>query len=96
MRRFFERPSDVPIYAITMGVGTILEARQLVLLATGANKAQAVAAMVEGPVTSMTTASALQLHPSAQVFLDENAAGQLKMREYYDWVKIKKPHAPPV
>ena len=63
--RFFERPSDVPIYAITMGVGTILEARQLVLLATGANKAQAVAAMVEGPVTSMTTASALQLHPSA-------------------------------
>src|SRR6478735_2465831 len=94
--RFFERPSDVPIYAITMGVGTILEARQLVLLATGANKAEAVAAMVEGPVTSMTTASALQLHPSAQVFLDESAAGQLRMREYYDWVKIKKPHAPQV
>src|SRR6476659_5021552 len=86
--RFFERSSDVPIYAITMGVGTILEARQLVMLATGANKAQAVAAMVEGPVTSMTTASALQLHPSAQVFLDESAAGQLKMREYYDWVKV--------
>ncbi len=94
--RFFERTSDVPIYAITMGVGTILEARQLVLLATGANKATAVAAMVEGPVTSMTTASALQLHPTAQVFLDEAAAGQLKMREYYDWVKIKKPHAPQV
>src|SRR6267378_3080576 len=82
--RFFERSSDVPIYAITMGVGTILEARQLVMLATGANKAQAVAAMVEGPVTSMTTASALQLHPLAQVFLDESAAGELKMREYYD------------
>ena len=86
----------MPIYAITMGVGTILEARQLVLLATGENKATAVAAMVEGPVTSMTTASALQLHPTAQVFLDENAASKLKMREYYDWVKIKKPHAPQV
>ena len=94
--RFFEKREDVPVYAITMGVGTILEARQLVLLATGANKAQAVAAMIEGPVTSMTTASALQLHPSAQVFLDEAAAGQLRMREYYDWVKLKKPHAPQV
>ena len=94
--RFFERASDVPIYAITMGVGTILEARTLLLLASGKNKAGAVAAMVEGPVTSMTTASALQLHESAQVFLDESAASQLKMREYYDWVQKKKPDAPQV
>ena len=94
--RFFERPSDVPIYAITMGVGTILEARTLLLLASGTNKAEAVAAMVEGPVTSMTTASALQLHESAQVFLDETAASQLKMRDYYDWVQKKKPDAPQV
>ncbi len=92
--RFFERKEDVPIYAITMGVGTILEARTLVLLASGQNKAAAVAAMVEGPVTSMNTASALQLHPEARVFLDESAAGQLKMREYYDWVKKMKPSAP--
>src|SRR5207249_8442572 len=55
--RFFERKEDVPIYAITMGVGTILEARTLVLLASGKNKAGAVADMVEGPVTSMNTAS---------------------------------------
>lgn len=94
--RFFERREDVPIYAITMGVGTILEARKLLLLASGKNKATACAAMVEGPVTSMTTASALQLHPDAKVFLDEDAAGQLKMRDYYDWVMTKKPDSPPV
>jgi glucosamine-6-phosphate deaminase len=92
--RFFKRPEDVPIYAITMGVGTILEARMLVLLANGKNKANAVAQMVEGPVTSMITASALQLHPVAKVFLDEPSAGQLKMRDYYDWVMKKKPDAP--
>jgi glucosamine-6-phosphate deaminase len=92
--RFFKRPEDVPTYAITMGVGTILEARMLVLLANGANKANAVAQMIEGPVTSMITASALQLHPAAKVFADELAAGQLKMRDYYDWVMKKKPGAP--
>src|SRR6266404_4272714 len=54
--RFFEKAKDVPIYAITMGVGTIMEARQIVLLANGAKKAEAVAAAVEGPVTSMITA----------------------------------------
>ncbi len=93
--RFFNRREDVPTYAITMGVGTILEARTLVLLATGANKANACAAMVEGPVTAKVTASALQLHPDARVFLDEVAASKLEMREYYDWVMMKKPDAPP-
>jgi glucosamine-6-phosphate deaminase len=92
--RFFKHSDDVPIYAITMGVGTILEASTLVLLGCGANKAAAVAAMVEGPVTSMITASALQLHPSAMVFLDESAAANLKMRDYYDWVLKMKPGAP--
>jgi glucosamine-6-phosphate deaminase len=94
--RFFKKPEDVPIYAITMGVGTILEARSLLLLANGVNKANAVAQMVEGPVTAMITASALQLHPSATVLLDEAAAGELKMRDYYDWVMKKKPDAPPM
>ncbi len=92
--RFFDKPEDVPIYAITMGVGTILEARQLVLVASGAGKADAVAKMVEGPVTSMVTASALQLHPNADVFLDEAAASKLTMRDYYDWIQEKKPGAP--
>lgn len=92
--RFFDRPEDVPIYAITMGVGTILESRSILLLANGENKAEAVARAVEGPVTSMITASALQLHPSAQVHMDESAAGRLEMRDYYDWVMKKKPGAP--
>jgi glucosamine-6-phosphate deaminase len=65
-----------------------------VLLASGKNKAEAVSAMVEGPVSTMNTASALQLHPEARVFLDESAAGKLKMREYYDWVAKMKPGAP--
>ena len=92
--RFFKRKEDVPIYAITMGVGTILEARKCMLLATGKNKADAVAAAIEGPVTSMITASALQLHPRTKVFLDEDAASKLKMRDYYDWVQKMKPGAP--
>jgi glucosamine-6-phosphate deaminase len=92
--RFFERREDVPIYAITMGVGTILEADQLILLANGENKAEAVAKAVEGPVTSMVTASALQLHPSAKVFLDDAAASRLEMRDYYDWILENGPGAP--
>jgi glucosamine-6-phosphate deaminase len=94
--RFFERPEDVPIYAITMGVGTILEARECLLLATGAKKADAIAAAVEGPVTAMITASALQMHPSTRVYVDEPAASKLKMRDYYDWIQFHKPGAPRV
>jgi glucosamine-6-phosphate deaminase len=93
--RFFARREDVPIYAITMGVGTIMEARKILLLATGGNKAGAVAAAVEGPVTAMITASALQHHADTRVHLDEAAAARLQMREYFDWVQEKKPNAPP-
>lgn len=92
--RFFEKSEDVPIYAITMGVGTILESRQLLLLANGANKADAVAKAIEGPVTSMITASAIQLHPLTLVYLDDEAAGKLAMRDYYNWVRDNKPGAP--
>jgi glucosamine-6-phosphate deaminase len=94
--RFFKNRDEVPIYAITMGVGTILDARKCMLLANGKKKAAAVAATVEGPVTSMVTASALQLHPSTKVFVDEEAARQLKMRDYYNWIQKKKPGAPAV
>ena len=92
--RFFKSRDEVPVYAITMGVGTILEARKILLLANGKKKADAVAQAVEGPVTSMITASALQLHPLVKVYTDEEAASQLKMREYYDWVQKIKPGAP--
>jgi len=92
--RFFEQREDVPVYAITMGVGTILEARQLLLVASGKPKARAIAQAVEGPVTSMVTASALQLHRDAIVIVDEAAAGGLTMRDYYEFIYEAKPAAP--
>ena len=88
--RFFEKRSDVPIHAISMGVGTILEARKLLMVVNGASKADALAAAVEGPITCMCTASALQLHPDAIVFTDEAAASKLKMRDYYAWIQKHK------
>ena len=94
--RFFKSRDEVPVYAITMGVGTILEARKILLLANGKKKADAVAAAVEGPITSMITASALQLHPDSTVYSDDDAASKLKMRDYYDWVHDKKPGAPKI
>lgn len=92
--RFFDRAEDVPVYAVTMGVGTILEARAIVLLAHGPNKAEAVAAAIEGPVTSMVTASALQLHRDVACYLDQAAASKLKMLDYYRWIEQKENVAP--
>ncbi len=92
--RFFTHRSEVPVYAITMGVGTILDARKLILLASGEAKAKAVQQAVEGPITSMVTASALQLHPAAKVIVDEGAASALQMREYYEFIYAAKPAAP--
>lgn len=92
--RFFDNPEEVPVYAITMGVGTIMEARKIMLLANGENKAEAVARAIEGPVTSMCTASALQLHRDVVFFLDRAAASKLQMREYYEWIRAKMPGAP--
>jgi glucosamine-6-phosphate deaminase len=92
--RFFESREDVPVYAITMGVGTILEARKIILLATGTHKAKAIAQAVEGPVTSMITASALQLHRDVTVVVDEEAAGEFAMRDYYEFIYRAKPGAP--
>jgi len=84
-------PDRVPARALTMGVGTILEARELLLLATGPAKAEIVAKAVEGPITAMISASALQLHPRCKVVLDEAAASSLTQREYYDWVFQNEP-----
>ncbi|HBX81339.1 MAG TPA: glucosamine-6-phosphate deaminase, partial [Propionibacteriaceae bacterium] len=65
------------------GLGTILDARHVILVATGLNKADAVANMVEGPVTSMCPGSALQLHANAVIVVDEDAASKLSMIDYY-------------
>ena len=89
--RFFGSEDAVPHHCITMGIGTILDARHCVLLAFGKNKARAIAAAVEGPVTAMNPASALQLHPKVAVFLDEAAASRLKLQDYYRWVFDNKP-----
>ncbi len=92
--RFFDTLDQVPIYAITMGVGTILEAHKIILLANGEKKADAVAAAIEGPVTSMITASALQLHRDTLFVVDRPAAGGLKMLDYYEWIQTKMVNAP--
>jgi glucosamine-6-phosphate deaminase len=81
-----------PHHVITMGIGTIREARHCLLLAFGRKKARAVAGMVEGPITAMNPASALQLHPKVTVCLDEPAASRLKMKRYYRWVFENKPN----
>jgi glucosamine-6-phosphate deaminase len=89
--RFFGSEGDVPHHVITMGIGTIMEARQNLLLAFGRNKARAIAEAVEGPVTSLNPASVLQMHPTVKVCLDEPAAGELKRADYYRWVYESKP-----
>ncbi|MGO1319897.1 MAG: glucosamine-6-phosphate deaminase [Galactobacter sp.] len=83
--RFFGGEQDaVPLHCITQGIGTILDAKRVLMIAEGEAKAEAVAAMVEGPVSASCPASALQLHPHVQVFLDPESASGLVHREYYD------------
>lgn len=81
--KIFAPGEESPRCAITMGIGTILEARKILLLATGAAKAAAVAKSIEGPVTSAVSASALQLHPDVTFIIDDAAASQLSQRDYY-------------
>lgn len=88
---FADDANKVPKRALTMGVGTILEARELILLATGEAKAGIVAKAVEGPITSMVSASAIQLHPNCKVIVDEAAARELQGRDYYDFVFENEP-----
>jgi glucosamine-6-phosphate deaminase len=90
--RFFDGDiAQVPHHVITQGIGTILEARHLVLLATGEGKADAVAATVEGPVAAVCPASALQLHAHATVVVDEAAASKLKLADYFRHTYADKP-----
>lgn len=82
--RFFPSMADVPTHCVTQGLGTILEARGLLLLAFGESKAAAVAAAVEGPVSSGCPGSVIQLHPGVTVIVDDAAASRLAHRDYYD------------
>lgn len=90
--RFFDGDeSQVPHHCITMGIGTIMDARMNLLMAFGANKAAAVAATIEGPVAAIMPASILQHHPHAKIFIDEPATAELKRAGYYRWVYAGKP-----
>lgn len=89
--RFFTSETEVPLHCITQGLGTILRARHLVLLAFGEKKAEALAGAVEGPVSSSNPGSAIQLHPHVTVLADEAAASQLVNGEYYRFAWANKP-----
>ena len=88
--RFFDGEQP-PEHCLTQGLGTILDARRLVLVAQGAEKSDAVARMIEGPVASICPASALQLHPRATVVIDRAAAASLTLTEYYEHVQARMP-----
>ena len=88
---FFGGEDKMPRRAITMGVGTILECRRCLLLATGESKAKVIAQAVEGPITSMISATALQLHRRATVIVDEAAAANLVEKDYYRWIFANEP-----
>jgi glucosamine-6-phosphate deaminase len=87
----FGGEDQVPRRAITMGVGTILDCRRCVLLATGPNKAGIIAKAVENPITAMISATALQLHPRCTVVVDQAAASQLQGQDYYRWIFDNEP-----
>lgn len=78
--RFFGSIDKVPKYAITMGIGTIMDAREVILLASGKGKADAVLSSIEGPVTAMCPASMLQMHKKAIIIIDEDAAAKLTLQ----------------
>ena len=89
--RFFDSLDEVPMHCITQGLGTILDARELVLVAQGTAKADAIAAAVEGPLSAFVPGSALQLHEHATVVVDEAAAVGLKLADYYRYTYANKP-----
>ena len=89
--RFFDSIDEVPRHVITQGLGTILDAGHLVLIATGEGKAAAVSTAVEGPVSAFCPASILQLHPRATVVIDEAAATGLQLADYYREAWDNKP-----
>ena len=89
--RFFASPAEVPRHVVTQGLGTITDARHVLLMATGAKKAEPIARAVEGPLAAVCPASVLQLHPHATVVLDEAAAAGLQLADYYREAYAGKP-----
>lgn len=92
--RYFDDAADVPVRALSQGLGTIREARRIVLTASGENKAEAVAQLVEGPISARWPASSLQLHPDVVVVVDEAAASHLELADYYRYVRTLEAENP--
>jgi glucosamine-6-phosphate deaminase len=86
--RFYASDETQPTLAATMGIGTILDARTILLQAFGQKKAEAVRATVEGPISSYCPGSALQFHEDVTLFLDSEAASLLSMRDYYQQTQM--------
>ncbi len=94
--RFFDSIDQVPRHCLTQGLGTIMDARHVILVATGSGKAHAIAQIVEGPITAMYPGSVLQLHQHATIVVDEEAAAELSLVDYYkqtyanlpDWQRL--------
>lgn len=82
--RFFEKDEQVPTRCITQGLGTIMESKEVLLVAHGASKAKAIALAVEGPVSGMCPASVLQFHARTTIVIDREAARNLTLLDYYD------------
>jgi glucosamine-6-phosphate deaminase len=82
--------AEMPKHALTMGIGTILDAKRCLLLAFGPSKTRAVECMVEGPLSAMCPGSALQMHPRATVVLDEYSAAGLHYADHYRWIDQHK------
>ncbi|NDK31691.1 glucosamine-6-phosphate deaminase [Nesterenkonia haasae] len=93
--RFFESPQQVPRHVLTQGLGTIVDAGHLLLLATGPTKSAALAALSEGPLSAACPASVLQWHPHVTVISDEPAAAEMKLRHYHRAVLAQKPPRQP-
>jgi len=94
--RFFASIDDVPRHCLTQGLGTIMDARNVILVATGSGKAHAIAQVIEGPITAMYPGSVLQLHQHATIVIDSEAAAELELIDYYkatyailpDWQRL--------
>lgn len=88
---FFGTADKVPSRAITMGIGTILDSRWCLMLATGSSKAAILQKAIEGPICSIVPASALQMHRRCTIVIDETAASELQFTDYYRWVFLNEP-----
>lgn len=82
-RMFFPSETEYPLYALTMGIGTIMDADECLVIAAGEGMADAVAATVEGPISAICPASMLQYHKKCTIVVDEAAASKLRYAEFY-------------